>query len=107
MSSTRSSILDDKYSKALVLLAILLFSWLSGVKNFIADSVSRAEESTAPVTPNILLIVVDDLGYDDTTAINSSGLSTPNIRQLAQEGAPWNQTFPCVNSGRTSASKFA
>ena len=93
MPSTRSSILDDKYSKALVLLAILLFSWLSGVKNFIADSVSRAEESTAPVTPNILLIVVDDLGYDDTTAINSSGLSTPNIRQLAQEGVTFRRHY--------------
>lgn len=93
MPSNRSSILDDKNSKALILLAILLFSWLSGVKNFVADSISHADESDAAMTPNILLIVVDDLGYDDSTAINSGGLSTPNIRQLAQEGVTFTRHY--------------
>jgi arylsulfatase A-like enzyme len=93
MPSARSSILDDKYSKALILLAILLFSWLSGVRDFVTDSVSRADESPAATTPNILLIVVDDLGYDDTTAINSGGLSTPNIQQLAQQGVTFTRHY--------------
>lgn len=93
MPSTRSAVLGDKYSIPLILLAILLFSWLSGVKDFVADSVSGAGESGAEILPNILLIVVDDLGYNDTTAINSSGLSTPNIRQLAQDGVTFRRHY--------------
>ena len=45
------------------------------------------------MAPNILLIVADDLGYDDTSAINASGLSTTNIRQLAQEGVTFRRHY--------------
>lgn len=93
MPSTRSSVVDDKYSKAIILLAILLFSWLSVVKSFVSDSVSPAESSQTATTPNILLIVVDDLGYDDTSAINSNGLPTPHIRQLAEEGVTFRRHY--------------
>jgi len=93
MSSPHSSILDDRYSKAILLLAILLFSWLSVVKSFLSESVNPAAEVQAEVTPNILLIVVDDLGYDDTSAINSGGLATPNIRQLAQDGVTFRRHY--------------
>tara|TARA_R110002072_G_scaffold213_13_gene1579 strand:+ start:19244 stop:21208 length:1965 start_codon:yes stop_codon:yes gene_type:complete len=93
MPATRSSTLDDKYPIALILLAILAFSWLSGLKDFITESASAVDES-APVTrPNILLIVADDLGYNDTSALNSDGLATPGIRQLAQEGVTFSRHY--------------
>jgi arylsulfatase A-like enzyme len=93
MPSTRASVLDDKYSKAILLLAILFFSWISNVRNLVVEWVRPAEESQAAGTPNILLIVVDDLGYNDTTAINSGGLPTPNIDQLAREGVTFRRHY--------------
>ncbi len=93
MPATRSSVLDDKYSIATILLAILAFAWMSSIKDFATDFASPAEESPAAVTPNILVIVADDLGYDDTSAINDNGLPTPNIRQLAQQGVTFRRHY--------------
>jgi arylsulfatase A-like enzyme len=90
---TRSSIIDDKYPLAVILLAILAFSWLTGLKDFITDSASSTEDAPTTIAPNILLIVADDLGYDDTSALNSTGLPTPNIRQLAQEGVTFRRHY--------------
>lgn len=86
MPSVRSSVLDDRHSKAILLLAILFFSWLASVKQFVVDWTRSAEESKSAAPPNILFIVADDLGYNDTSAINSSGLPTPNLDQLARQG---------------------
>ena len=85
MPSTPSSLLDDKFSKGILLIAVLFFSWLLTVKNFVLDWTNSAEEAQTSTQPNILLIVVDDLGYDDTSAINNSGLPTPNIKELARQ----------------------
>ncbi|CAA0091210.1 Arylsulfatase [Halioglobus japonicus] len=93
MSVTPSSVFDDKRSLAIILLAILLFSWLSSVKDSLTESLSTAEETPAAPRPNILLIVADDLGYDDTSALNSNGLPTPNIRQLAQQGVTFSRHY--------------
>ncbi|MEZ5502556.1 MAG: sulfatase-like hydrolase/transferase [Halioglobus sp.] len=39
------------------------------------------------------MIVADDLGYDDTSAINPGGLPTPNIKQLALEGVTFRRHY--------------
>ncbi len=93
MPETRSSLLDDKQSIAIILLAILSFAWLSSVTELDTDAAGTTEGSPAAVTPNILVIVADDLGYDDTSALNSSGLPTANIRQLAQEGVTYRRHY--------------
>mgnify|MGYP003668524254 FL=1 len=93
MLSTSSSTLDDKYSKGILLIAVLFFSWLLTVKNFALDWTDSTRESQDLTQPNILLIVVDDLGYDDTSAINSSGLPTPSIKQLAQQGVTFRRHY--------------
>lgn len=93
MPSIRSSFLDDRYSKALVLFAILLFSWLAGAKQFVMDWTHTSEESKPATAPNILLIVADDLGYNDVSTINSGGLPTPNLDQLAREGAVFRRHY--------------
>jgi len=36
--------------------------------------------------PNIILIIADDLGYDDLRIYNPSGLETPQLELLAREG---------------------
>lgn len=93
MQSTPSSLLDDKYSKGILLISVLFFSWFLSVKNIVSDWVSPADDSQALTNPNILLIVVDDLGYNDTSAINSDGLPTPNIQQLAQYGVTFSRHY--------------
>jgi len=93
MPSIRSSVLDDKYSKAILLLAILFFSWLASVKQFVVDWTRTAEDSQPAARPNILLIVADDLGYNDTSAINDTGLSTPNLEALARQGVTFRRHY--------------
>lgn len=51
-------------------------------------------EPDAPLKPNILVIMVDDLGYNDL-AINNNNteIHTPNMDQLAQEGVRFTRHY--------------
>ncbi|MFT4519398.1 MAG: arylsulfatase A-like enzyme [Halioglobus sp.] len=93
MASSNSSILDDKYSLGILLIVLLFFSWLLSIKNLVLDWTETASDSPTHIAPNILLIVVDDLGYDDTSAINENGLPTPNIQQLAKDGTTFRRHY--------------
>ncbi len=93
MQSTPSFDLDGKLSIGILLLALLFFSWFSSVKNTVAEWAGTSEESQPPPTPNVLMIVVDDLGYDDTSAINRGGLTTPSIAQLASSGVTFRRHY--------------
>ena len=46
-----------------------------------------AQEHRAPGRPNVLVVVVDDLRYDEFGAAGHPYLETPNIDRLAAEGA--------------------
>ena len=54
---------------------------------FFAFTGCKTQQSTGPVKPNILLIVVDDQGYADFSPFeeHSSEISTPNMQRLADE----------------------
>ena len=65
MSFAPSSNLDGKLLLGSTLLLMLLFSWMAGIKNAVVDWVSPASEDVF-IAPNILMIVADDLGYNDT-----------------------------------------
>jgi arylsulfatase A len=45
----------------------------------------RAPDQTAP-KPNVVLIMMDDLGYGDLASYGASDVRTPNIDRLAREG---------------------
>lgn len=45
-----------------------------------------ARAAAAPARPNILLIYVDDLGYGDVGCYGATGVETPCIDRLADEG---------------------
>lgn len=54
----------------------------------------RSQESTGTGRPNILLLVADDLGYDDSTLFNSaSAARTPGLAQLAAEGIRFSRHY--------------
>jgi arylsulfatase A-like enzyme len=43
--------------------------------------------------PNILLILVDDLGRDDISVYNDKGVHTPNLLRLAQSGVTFTNAY--------------
>jgi arylsulfatase A len=61
-----------------------LFFLIAGILLFVWSCTSKRDENSPP---NIIFILVDDLGYGDIMAFNpSSKIPTPNLDQLAMEG---------------------
>lgn len=59
---------------------------------------SSAFELFCQQRPNIIFIVADDLGYGDLTCYNPiSGISTPNIDQIATEGVKMNNFYAAAS----------
>lgn len=54
-----------------------------------------------PEKPNILLIVVDDLGYNDLHCYGADIVETPNVDKLAAEGVRFYKCL-CLLSGMFS-----
>ncbi|MCH2106720.1 MAG: sulfatase-like hydrolase/transferase, partial [Planctomycetes bacterium] len=52
-----------------------------------------AAPQTAPETPNVVLILVDDLGWMDLSCQGSEVYRTPNIDRIASEGARFTQFY--------------
>ncbi len=75
-----------------LLIALMLASWLASLKSLVFERADALDE-TANHRPNILLIVADDLGYDDSTIINSTGITTPSLQSLAQSGVTFTRHY--------------
>ena len=58
---------------------------------------------SAAAPPNVLLIVVDDLGYGDLGSYGHPYIRTPNLDRLAAEGQRWTDFYApapvCAPSG--------
>lgn len=61
-----------------------------------ACSKKSAPESPAP--PNIVLIIADDMNWDDSGAYGHPNIKTPNIDQLAKDGMRFSQAFLTTSS---------
>ncbi len=48
--------------------------------------------------PNIVLIIADDLAWDDTGAFGNKKIRTPNIDRLAREGLRFTRAFVTISS---------
>jgi arylsulfatase A-like enzyme len=59
----------------------------------------------APLQPNILFILADDLGYADLSCCGRRDFSTPNIDRIAAEGMRFTQAY--ANSAVCTASRVA
>ncbi|MFT5572497.1 MAG: arylsulfatase A-like enzyme [Cryomorphaceae bacterium] len=63
---------------------------------------SKAELSVNDRPPNIILIVADDLGYNDISTFGGGAadgrVNTPNIDQLAAQGAIFEQSYSGANT---------
>ncbi len=70
------------------------FPWLSIVllSVFFAASCSNQKSTAAKSSPNIVLILADDLGYGDIS-IQGGPVATPNIDRLAAEGVRFIRSY--------------
>lgn len=53
---------------------------------FLAEPTNAQAEKTAGELPNVLFLLVDDMGYLDLSCMGSKDIQTPNIDRLANEG---------------------
>ena len=71
----------------LIWVAMWMFGLLSVTKCSQKPTADSANDATAgKQLPNIIYVLVDDMGYGDLSSYGQQTLSTPNIDQLASEG---------------------
>jgi arylsulfatase A-like enzyme len=60
----------------------------------LASAACRAEEDRqAPTAPNLILIVLDDLDYEDLGSYGGRDIATPRLDRLAAEGVRFTQAY--------------
>jgi arylsulfatase A-like enzyme len=65
---------------------------------------ASAQSSTA--SPNVVLIIADDLAWDDIGAYGNKKIRTPNIDRLAREGMKFTSAFVTISSCSPSRSSL-
>ncbi|MFP6873655.1 MAG: sulfatase-like hydrolase/transferase [Verrucomicrobiales bacterium] len=66
---------------------------------------SQSSAKTGKPAPNIVLVVIDDMGWGDFSCFGNKQAKTPNIDQLAEEGIAFDNFY--VNSPICSPSRVA
>ncbi|WP_244651437.1 MULTISPECIES: sulfatase [unclassified Lentimonas] len=61
-----------------------IYSVVSGL--LVMLSTSAFAETTTPPRPNVIFILMDDMGYSDVSCYGATKVSTPNIDRMAAEG---------------------
>src|SRR4249919_3741513 len=85
MSKSRVLVLSESYRCGL---------WIS-VSLLLLTTYTFAQQNTRP---NIVLIIADDLGWDDSGAFGNPRVRTPNIDRLAREGMRFTRAFVTISS---------
>jgi len=80
-------------SRFLMTMLAMLLAYLSPLQ---AQTGSNAPMSQEAARPNVIVIVVDDLRFDEFGVGGHPYLETPNIDRLAAEGAMFTDTFHAV-----------
>ena len=70
--------------------SLALASLISGCSD---SGKSKKQENTNSQNPNIVFILVDDMGYGDLGCFGQQTLKTPNIDRMAEEGIRFTQHY--------------
>ena len=87
------------------LLSLLLFSAIV-ISTSLALGNSGASNSIAIDRPNIIFILIDDMGYGDLSAFGNKKIKTPHIDRLAKEGIKFTNFYvgaPICSPSRVAA----
>ncbi|MFM8392808.1 MAG: sulfatase [Acidobacteriota bacterium] len=84
-----------------LLMLCLIVVWGAGSANS-----QPAAPGGAPAGPNVVLIIADDLAWDDTGAYGNRKVRTPNIDRLAREGMRFSRAFVTISSCSPSRSSM-
>ena len=82
------------------IIVILLALFIANAKNHIAIGLTGEDQP-----PNILCILVDDLGYGDLSCQGATDLLTPNIDRLGEQGVTFKNFYancPVCSPSRAS-----
>ncbi len=80
---------------------LLLSILAANVGTALADGLSTAKRTGK--RPNVIVILTDDQGWGDLSINGNTNLSTPNIDQLARDGASFDRFFVCPVCSPTRA----
>ncbi len=73
---------------------LLSLGWfLSRLFGVEIDTSVTERDAVAAGPPNILLLVADDLGYNDTSAFGATGIETPALEDIAQQGVSFRRHY--------------
>ena len=70
-----------------------LYKFIGAGSVLIGASACQSIVTAPSEKPNILLIMVDDLGYNDLSIQKSSEIVTPNIDSIAQNGVRFSNAY--------------
>ena len=66
----------------------------------------EAQENEPPPSPNLVLIIADDMGWNDAGAYGHPHIKTPHLDQLAREGMRFDNAFLTTSSCSPSRSSI-
>jgi len=78
-------------------LKIQKMKWLSGIIIILSLFLMACQSSYDKTSPNVIMILVDDMGWTDLTCYGSDYHQTPNIDQLAEEGILFTNSYSSCN----------
>jgi N-sulfoglucosamine sulfohydrolase len=84
-------------SLTLALIAIAPTGWTATKKSSSGKSGTKAPAAPDP-RPNLILIIADDLGWQDSAPYGNAAVRTPNLSRLAAGGMRFDQAFVTASS---------
>ena len=81
---------------ALFLAAALIGSGFSQEKKSSSEAKETPEPPDKP--PNIILIIADDMAWDDSSPYGHESIATPNLQRMAVEGMRFAEVFVTISS---------
>lgn len=85
---------------------ILVASFLLSVLLVCSQSYAKQPTSPAQDRPNLILIIADDMNWDDCGAYGHPSIRTPNIDRLASQGMLFQHAYLTTNSCSPSRSSI-
>jgi arylsulfatase A-like enzyme len=75
---------------------ISILAALLGSKTVLSEGIAHTEATPERERPNVLFILIDDLGWKDTGFMGSDFYETPHLDHLASESMVFTQAYACA-----------